>query len=94
MNKVMFYRHIKPPLTNTDLLALGRNQSANERTLLAYVRTFLSFIVAGISLIQFFALKPAIFFGYVLIPAGFIILLTGIRRFLEVKKSLNRIAGS
>ena len=79
-----------PRLSTTDILAVGRNKLANERTLLAYTRTFLSFIVAGVALIQFFDKESFIVLGYVLIPAGFFILLIGFYRYLEVRKKLNR----
>lgn len=78
-------------LSVTDHLAIGRNKLANERTLLAYIRTFLSFTVAGVSLIQFFNFKLFIILGYIFIPCGLIILVTGFVRFTAVKSKLNSI---
>lgn len=75
-------------LTVTDRLALGRNKLANERTLLAYIRTFLSFIVAGVSLIQFFEVPSFIILGYFLIPASFVFLVIGVIRYRKVEKKL------
>lgn len=78
-------------LTVTDRLALGRNKLANERTLLAYIRTFLSFIVAGVSLIQFFEVPSFIILGYFLIPASLVFLVIGIFRYRKVEKKLAEI---
>lgn len=84
------YQHIKGPLSNTDLLAIGRNELANERTLLAYIRTFLSFLIAGVSLIQFFKNSTIIFLGYLLIPVGLLILFIGIIRFFKTQKLIKK----
>jgi putative membrane protein len=78
----------------TDRLALERNRLANERTLLAYIRTFLSFVVAGVSLIQFFEVRVFIVLGFILIPSGFLILLSGVYRYIRVRKRLNASATS
>lgn len=79
---------MQPPLSTTDILAIGRNKLANERTLLAYIRTFLSFVIAGVSLIQFFDVPSFIILGYCFIPAGFIILVIGIIRYRKMQKRL------
>ena len=78
-------------LSTTDLLAVGRNKLANERTLLAYIRTFLSFIVAGVSLIQFFNVETFILLGYAFIPVGFLILIIGIIRFRLASLKLDKL---
>lgn len=86
------YKNIKGnALSTTDLLAVGRNKLANERTLLAYIRTFLSFIVAGVSLIQFFNVATFILLGYAFIPVGFLILIVGIIRFRMASIKLDKL---
>ncbi|WP_207420845.1 DUF202 domain-containing protein [Desertivirga brevis] len=86
------YKAIVPEtLSNADLLAIGRNKMANERTLLAYVRTFLSFIVAGVSLIQFFNVTSFVLLGYLLIPVAVIIMIIGIFRFIKAKRELDNL---
>ena len=86
------YKNIKEnSLSTTDLLAIGRNKLANERTLLAYIRTFLSFIVAGVSLIQFFNVETFILLGYAFIPVGFLILIIGIIRFRMSSVKLDKL---
>jgi len=63
-----------------DELAIDRTVSANERTLLAYVRTALTLIIAGATFIQFIesgALRVA---GFVAVPAGLLVGLAGFWR--------------
>lgn len=81
----------KITLSTTDLLAVGRNELANERTMLAYIRTFLSFVVAGVSLIQFFNVRAFIMLGYGLIPIGFLILIIGAIRCRRIQKQLDSL---
>jgi putative membrane protein len=83
-----FYCDLHTPLQNADLLSLERNKLSNERTLLAYSRTFLSFAVAGVSLIQFFKVMFIVYFGYALIPIGFIIMGIGIARYIRTRNRL------
>ena len=78
-----------PALPLTDQLAIGRNKLANERTLLAYIRTFLSFAVAGASLIQFFDVRFFIVLGYFFMPFGAIILIIGFMRYIKTRTQLN-----
>lgn len=89
--KCDFYGDLGTPLGNADLLSLERNKLSNERTLLAYSRTFLSFVVAGVSLVQFFRDQVFVIFGYALIPVGFIIMGTGIYRFFRFKRKITAI---
>ncbi|MBR4163526.1 MAG: DUF202 domain-containing protein [Solobacterium sp.] len=41
-------------LSNSDKLALTRTDLANERTMLAYVRTFIGMVSAGIAILKVF----------------------------------------
>lgn len=67
----------------TDLLALDRTRLANERTLLAYLRTSLGFAAAGATL---WRLSPDIAadraFGAALVAVGVVLLVVGVFRFL------------
>ena len=81
----------KKDLMLTDLLAVDRTILANERNLLAYIRTSLGFLIAGATLIHFFKILLLQITGWVLIPLGFIILLVGIKRYRSVKYSIERI---
>ena len=54
---------------------------ANERTVLAYLRTGLAMIIAGFSLIRFFREKLYVWIGLLSIPLGLGIILLGWIRF-------------
>ena len=76
-------------LSLTDELAVERTRLANERTLLAYIRSSLYFSIAGLTINSFFQLE----FGWV-IEAGFWlvaigILISGILRYRRVARKLN-----
>ncbi|WP_207436249.1 DUF202 domain-containing protein [Sabulibacter ruber] len=70
-----------------DTLAIERTSFANERTFLAYLRTSLSLIIAGISLHQFFNTAVSMWIAAALIPLGVIIGGIGCRKFMK-KRSL------
>ncbi len=77
-----------------DLLALDRTHLANERTLLAYVRTALALAGAGAGLIQFFDTSTSQTTGWILIGSGVAGLLVGIWRFLVVRRHLSARPGN
>ena len=64
---------------------------ANERTLLAYLRTTLAMLACGASLIQFFTHTWMRVSGGVLIPAGLLTGVIGAFRYLKMRRSLRRI---
>ena len=70
-------------------LAVRRTALANERTFLAYIRTALTFFVAGISLIKFFEARVIQIAGFVFIPVAVWVLFLGIRRYRMTQKELN-----
>lgn len=68
---------------------MERTRLANERTFLAYVRTALSLLAAGVVLLQYFAANPGyLLLGWVLSGSGAIVLAVGVFRFFQVKRSL------
>lgn len=72
-----------------DDLAVVRTRLANERTLLAYVRTSIMLVVSGATAIKFFGESPAaIATGWVLIAAGAIGATFGLRRFRRFGRDL------
>lgn len=77
-----------------DQLALDRTVLANERTLLAYVRTALGLVGAGVGLLHFVSGPGGSLGGWLLIAASLVTLLTGIWRYLSVRRVLrvNRLA--
>lgn len=69
-----------------DELAIDRTRLANERTLLAWIRTALMLLVSGITLFKLFEgtmLMEAI--GVTLIPTGFLVAGLGVRRYLHTR---------
>ena len=79
-----------PPLITRDWLAIERTKLANERTFLAYFRTFIVFLGTGFTImkLEFFSeLKP---FGIVLLCISPIILLIGLIRLFQVKRTIRK----
>jgi putative membrane protein len=69
-----------------DVLAIDRTRLANERTLLAWLRTGLMLSVSGVTLIKLFEGLPLLeITGYALIPCGFFAVAFGLYRFLHVR---------
>lgn len=85
------YNLEKENLILRDFLAVDRTVLANERTFLAYFRTALTLIVTGSSFIKFVDDVIIKCFGYIFVPLGFLILMMGIYRFLEIRKKLSKI---
>lgn len=69
-----------------DWLALDRTVLANERTFLAYGRTTLTLVIAGLSFIKFFGHVVYSMIGYVFIAGGLSIFFFGLKRYLKMKK--------
>lgn len=68
-----------------DVLAIDRTRLANERTLLAWLRTAVMFLVSGVTLIKLFEDVLLIrLTGYALIPCALAIGGLGLQRYLRV----------
>jgi putative membrane protein len=82
---------LAPPYSNgklilRDVLAVDRTRLANERTLLAWLRTALMELVSGITLIKLFeGVLLAEIIGFSLLPLGLITAAYGIHRFFRVR---------
>ncbi len=72
----------------SDRLAIARTDLANERTLLAYLRTALAVAAGGVAVIEVFTLPVLVIFGWALIPLGLIVLAVGIVRFRRTRQVL------
>jgi inner membrane protein YidH len=70
-------------------LAIERTKLANERTLLTYIRTALYFLVAGSTLGHFVDTTFWRLMGLPLMILSVIIIIFGIVRFFNVKKTIN-----
>ena len=74
---------------NRDHLALVRTDLANERTLLAYGRTALMVAATGLTAVKFFPDTPGIIvYGWCLAGLAMVIAISGIFRFVKLKRSL------
>ncbi|HFS68058.1 MAG TPA: DUF202 domain-containing protein [Flavobacteriia bacterium] len=74
-----------------DLLTVEMTYLSNERSLLAYMRTFMVFLSSGIAILKIQILDKFLSLGYLLIILSVIILIIGIFRFFKVKKNVKRI---
>jgi len=69
-----------------DVLAIDRTRLANERTLLAWLRTALMLLVSGVTLLKLFeGILVMEVLGAVLIPAGIFAGGLGLRRYLRTR---------
>ena len=74
-----------------DVLAVDRTRLANERTLLAWLRTALMELVSGITLIKLFeGMMMAELVGFALLPLGLVTAIYGVRRFFHVRSLIER----
>lgn len=79
----------QPQRSRTDDLALVRTDLANERTLLAYLRTSLMVFGTGATLIKFFADSDWLLrTGWSLVIAGLFVGVLGVIRFMLMRKRL------
>jgi putative membrane protein len=69
-----------------DVLAIDRIRLANERTLLAWLRTAIMLLVSGVTLLKLFeGILVMEVTGAALIPAGFFTAGLGVRRYLRTR---------
>ncbi len=67
-----------------DVLAIDRTRLANERTLLAWLRTSLMMLVSGVTLVKLFeGILVMEATGWLLIPMSFLTAGLGVRRYLR-----------
>jgi len=75
----------------SDRLAISRTDLANERTLLAYVRTALALAAGGVGLVQIFTSPMVVALGWALIPASVLVLVVGVVRFQRARRALRDV---
>ena len=74
-----------------DLLTVEMTYLSNERSLLAYMRTFMVFLSSGIAILQIKSLIKVLYLGYFFIGLSILILIVGVIRFFKVKKNVKNI---
>ncbi len=72
-------------------LTIEMTYLSNERSILAYLRTFIVFISTGVAILNIEKFREYTFWGYLTIFIGIIILLFGIYRFFTVRKNIVKI---
>ena len=80
-----------PNLTLNEALTVEMTNLANERSLLAYMRTFVVFLSSGIAILKIELFKDLILVAYVLLSLSPILLIIGIIRFFQVKKTIDKM---
>lgn len=73
-----------------DYLAMYRTELANERTLLAYVRTFIGTFAAGVGLVKLTDEQILITIGYIMIYIAPAILIVGLIRYFYYRRKVNK----
>lgn len=74
-----------------DHLALQRTKLANERTLLAYVRSSLYLIIAGIAFLEMEEFQHMHYVAEVCIGVSVLIFTIGVIRYWQLQKQLNKV---
>ena len=74
-----------------DFLATDRTRLANQNTLLSYIRTSLTMLVAGLSMIRFFESRVIAVIGAALLPIAMATIIVGYVRYRRMRLSLSRI---
>ena len=72
-------------------LAIARTVLANERTLMAILRTSLGSFIGGASLFKFFGHPAYEIVGIILMMISVVILFVGIRKYRTIKKLIGAI---
>lgn len=80
---------IKEELLLRDYLASERTMMSIDRTFLSYVRTSLTFFIAGMSLLKFFDTLFIHIVGWLFIPVGILTFILGVYRTLEMAHIIN-----
>ena len=74
-----------------DHLAADRTLLANQTTFLAYIRTALTFFVAGITFIRFFDVSAIEIVGWAFIPAAVFTFWLGLFRYRRLRTDLEKL---
>ncbi len=74
-----------------DYLAIDRTILSNERTFLGYIRTTLTMIVVGISLVKLFNTSLTTLVGTMFFMGGFAFFIVGYSRYREMKSMVKKL---
>lgn len=76
-----------------DYLAVDRTMMANETSFMSYVRTSLTMIAAGVTLIKLFEDSSMHILGWSFIVVGAWLVMHGYRRFRQIDVILHKVKG-
>ncbi|HCM42687.1 MAG TPA: DUF202 domain-containing protein [Candidatus Omnitrophica bacterium] len=76
---------------NPQGLDVLRTHLANKRTFLAFVRTALTLVIAGLTFIQFFTMIPMRVLGGVFLFAGVIVFTAGWIQFYRTRRTIDSL---
>jgi putative membrane protein len=74
-----------------NFLTIGRTIMANERTLLAFLRTSMTFLIAGIGLIKYLEHPALDAIGWIFVVLAGIFLIWAVHRYRNVRKVLREV---
>ncbi len=74
-----------------DHLAADRTTLANQSTFLAYIRTALTFFVAGVTFIKFFEISVVVVVGWLFIPVSILTFWLGLYRYNRLRLDLEKL---
>ena len=75
-------------------LTIEMTSLANERSLLAYIRTFVVFLSSGIAILKIEFFQNLRFLAYFFITLSVVWLVIGIMRFLKINKVIKNVENS
>ena len=73
---------------HADKLAVGRTAMANDRTLLAFVRTALALLGGGVGLVAYLEHPVILAVGWLSIAASLVLFAWGFRRFAHIRRMI------
>jgi putative membrane protein len=85
------YLNAKKRMILRDELAVDRTALANERTYLAYIRTAVTLLAAGIGFVKLFEEPGFTWLGVFTITSSFCLLTYGVWRFIGVRRRLRTL---
>lgn len=93
MSENPYERFLKAELILRDELAVDRTMLANERTLMAYLRSALTLFIAGVTFIHFFEYGMLFYMGIAFLPISVTTAILGIWRYRKMNKAILSIRG-
>lgn len=91
MNGLNNYAQFRDGMILRDHLAEDRTRLANERSLLAYMRTFVGFFASGAGLIKLFEERFFVCAGFILLALSPLFLVVGLVKYYRMLRKLSSL---